>query len=389
MNNKQLELTILMPCLNESLTLKKCIESANIFIKRFKIKAEILISDNGSTDGSQDIAIKNGARLVSCKTKGYGAALMCGIDNAYGKYVIFADADCSYDFENLDSFIDELRNGKELVVGNRFKGGIEKGAMPFLHKYLGNPVLSFIGRIFFARKLSDFHCGLRGFNRDAILKLGLRCTGMEFASEMIAKAGLANLSIQEVPTTLKKDGRDRSPHLRTWRDGWRHLKFLFMFAPKPIFFWPGIILLLLGIFLNISLWFGEINLTENISIHTTTLLMSCLSVVISVQLLTFFSLFNKLRGEMFEGYWPKKDTIFDGRNFELALVMSIVFIILGLILIIISFNIWSLSDFGNIDFHTVSRFVFNGFTCITIGIQLFATIFVTSALDYSLKKNVE
>ena len=383
MENTEIELTILMPCLNESLTLEKCIASAKKYINRTKINAEILISDNGSTDDSREIARNCGAKVIKCSTKGYGAALINGINNAKGKYVIFADADCSYDFENLDLFVDRLRNGVELVVGNRFKGGIGKDAMPFLHKYLGNPLLSFIGKLFYTSKLSDFHCGLRGFNNEVIKTLGLRCTGMEFASEMIAKSGLANIYIEEVPTTLKKDERDRAPHLKTWRDGWRHLKFLFMFAPKPIFYWPGVIFLLLGVCINITLWPGEFKITPNISIHTTTLLMSCLSMVVGVQLLTFYSLLNNIRSKMFQGYWTDKNTIYTGNSFELALVISIISVMIGMILILISLNFWSSNNFAGLDFHIISRYAFNGLTFLTIGIQIFSTIFVNAAFEYA------
>ena len=221
-----MELTILMPCLNESLTLATCINKAQIFLKENNIDGEILIADNGSTDGSQNIAINAGARVVNIKEKGYGAALIGGCNNALGKYVIMGDSDDSYDFLNLMPFIEKLREGYDLVMGNRFKGGIEKGAMPPLHRYLGNPVLSTIGRILYKSPIKDWHCGLRGYNRESIQKLNLQTTGMEYASEMVVMSTINKLKICEVPTTLKKDGRDRPPHLNSWSDGWRHLKYL-------------------------------------------------------------------------------------------------------------------------------------------------------------------
>lgn len=221
-----MELTILMPCLNESLTLATCINKAQIFLKENNIDGEILIADNGSTDGSQNIAINAGAKVVNIKEKGYGAALIGGCNNALGKYVIMGDSDDSYDFLNLMPFIEKLREGYDLVMGNRFKGGIEKGAMPPLHRYLGNPVLSTIGRILYKSPIKDWHCGLRGYNRESIQKLNLQTTGMEYASEMVVMATINKLKICEVPTTLKKDGRDRPPHLNSWSDGWRHLKYL-------------------------------------------------------------------------------------------------------------------------------------------------------------------
>ncbi|WP_286794715.1 glycosyltransferase family 2 protein, partial [Microbacterium sp. UBA3394] len=225
------ELTILMPCLNEAETLAVCIQKAQGFLARSGVRGEVLISDNGSTDGSQQIAADLGARVSHAPRRGYGAALINGIEQARGSFVIMADADDSYDFENLEPFVEKLRAGADLVMGNRFRGGIAPGAMPPLHKYLGNPVLSGIGQLFFRPGIDDFHCGLRGFNRERILSLDLQTTGMEFASEMVVKASLARYRIEEVPTTLKKDGRSRPPHLRSWHDGWRHLRFLLIFAP--------------------------------------------------------------------------------------------------------------------------------------------------------------
>lgn len=241
------ELTILMPCLNEARTLSICISKALTFLAQADLRGEVLVADNGSTDGSQHIAVSCGARVVNATERGYGAALMTGIASANGRYVIMGDADASYDFGALGGFVDKLRSGNQLVVGNRFQGGIQPGAMPFLHRYLGNPILSFIGRLFFKSAIGDFHCGLRGFDRDAILDLKLQCEGMEFASEMVVKATLSQLQITEVPTTLSPDGRDRPPHLRTWRDGWRHLRFLLLFTPRWLFLYPGAALALLSL----------------------------------------------------------------------------------------------------------------------------------------------
>lgn len=224
-----MELTILMPCLNEAETLALCIRKARAFLEKNNIDGEVLISDNGSTDGSADIAEAEGARVVHAPVKGYGSALIKGCKEAKGRYVIMGDCDDSYDFSNLMPFLEKLREGEDLVVGNRFAGGIEKGAMPWSHRYIGNPFLSFIGRKRFHSKVKDFHCGLRGYNREAILSLDLQTTGMEYASEMIVKAGLKGLKVTEVPTRLRKDGRSGRPHLRSVRDGFRHLKFLLTF----------------------------------------------------------------------------------------------------------------------------------------------------------------
>jgi len=242
-----LELTILMPCLDEVRTLPACIGKAKAFLSRAGIDGEVLVADNGSTDGSQTLAKACGARVIDVPVRGYGAALIAGINAAAGRYVIMGDADDSYDFSALEAFVAELRRGTQLVMGNRFCGEIQPGAMPPLHRYLGNPVLSFMGRLFFKSPIGDFHCGLRGFDRQAVRQLGLHCEGMEFASEMVVKASLSGLSIAEVPTVLSPDGRDRAPHLRTWRDGWRHLRFLLLFTPRWLFLYPGVLLALAGL----------------------------------------------------------------------------------------------------------------------------------------------
>ncbi len=271
------ELTILMPCLNESETLGICIQKAKKFLDENHIEGEILIADNGSTDGSQEIASRGGAKVISVERKGYGSALIAGCNAAKGKYVIMGDSDDSYDFSNLMPFIEKLRAGYELVMGNRFAGGIEDGAMPWLHRYIGNPVLSFVGRVFFKSWINDFHCGLRGFNRESIMKLDLKTTGMEYASEMVVMSELNHLKITEVPTTLKKDGRSRAPHLRSFRDGWRHLKFLFMYAPNWLFLYPGIALIMIGIIGSIFLMLGQLPLFHVVlSIHSLLYCMSFL-----------------------------------------------------------------------------------------------------------------
>jgi glycosyltransferase involved in cell wall biosynthesis len=284
-----IELSVVMPCLNEAETLAICIKKAQDFFIQNNINGEVVIADNGSTDGSQDIAKQLNARVINVKEKGYGNALKGGIKEAYGTYVIMGDADDSYDFGKLEAYVTKLREGYDLVMGNRFKGGIKKGAMPFLHKYLGNPVLSFLGRLFFKIDIGDFHCGLRGFRKDAFYKMNLQTTGMEFASEMIVKSKLNNLSITEVPTVLSPDGRTRPPHLNTWQDGWRHLRFLLLYSPNWLFFIPGVLLLLFGFLSSCLLVLQPIEL-NNITLDVHTLLYTGTSIIIGFQFVLFYGL---------------------------------------------------------------------------------------------------
>jgi len=286
---KNPDLTILMPCLNEARTLSTCIDKAQRFISRRRISAEILVADNGSTDGSQAIAAALGARVVRVENRGYGNALRAGIEEARGAYIIMGDADDSYDFLALDPFIDKLSAGADVVIGNRFLGGIAPGAMPVHHRFLGNPVLSLIGRLLFHAPIGDFHCGLRGFRREAMLSVGLHCEGMEFASEMIVKSALAGLRIEEVPTTLSKDGRNRPPHLRSFRDGWRHLSFLFLHCPRWIFLYPALSLLAAGVALQAALYGGPLFIGgAGFDIHT--MLAAALFTIIGLQLSIFWLL---------------------------------------------------------------------------------------------------
>src|SRR5438270_11349960 len=264
----ELLVTILMPCLNEAETLAFCVRQAVAALRDNDIAGEVVVADNGSTDGSQKIATDEGARVTPVPVRGYGAALLAGIEAARGKYILMADADASYHFEHLPRFLPKLEEGYDLVMGNRFSGSIEPGAMPPLHRYLGNPVLSAIGRIFFGIPVRDFHCGLRAFRRDSILGLNLRTTGMEFASEMVVKSSLAGLRMTEVPTTLSPDGRSRPPHLRSWRDGWRHLRFLLLYSPRWLFFYPGLILFAVGFVLSALLIPGPLPIHIGGATHT-------------------------------------------------------------------------------------------------------------------------
>ena len=288
------ELTVLMPCLNEAETIGICVKNAREYIDSRNIDGEVVVADNGSTDGSQAIAEERGARVIPVAYKGYGSALLGGISAARGRFVIMGDADNSYDFSMLDPFIDKLREGYDLVIGNRFKGGIKPGAMPLLHRYLGNPLLTGIGRMFFRSPVGDFHCGLRGFNRQAVANLGLVASGMEFASEMVVKATLQRLKIAEVPTTLSPDGRTRPPHLRSWRDGWRHLRFLLLFSPRWLFLYPGAALMILGLVSMAWLLPGP-RQVGGLTFDVHTLAYSAAAIVCGFQAVAF-AVFTKIYG---------------------------------------------------------------------------------------------
>jgi glycosyltransferase involved in cell wall biosynthesis len=374
------ELTILMPCLNEAETLATCIQKANDFLARAGINGEVLISDNGSTDGSVDIALSARARVVHADQKGYGAALANGIAQARGEYVIMGDADDSYDFTNLAPFVEKLRAGYDLVMGNRFTGGIAPGAMPKLHYYLGNPLLSGIGKLFFKSPIDDFHCGLRGFRREAILSLNLNTTGMEFASEMVVKATLAKLKITEVPTTLSPDGRSRPPHLRSWRDGWRHLRFLLLFSPKWLFFYPSLICLAFGLILMLSLLFFKVEM-GGIRLGIHSLILSGILVILGVQILSFAFL-AKMLGTSY-GIFPTGPVFGDllsGANLDRAAPWGLAVFICGLLIIIGTFLYWASTGFGDLDYHLVIKLVVPGATMLVVGIQMIAAAFLAGLI---------
>ena len=283
---RALELTILMPCLNEAETVATCVRKARDFLERTGIAGEVLVADNGSSDGSIELARQAGARVVPVSRRGYGSALLGGVESARGRFVIMGDADDSYDFSNLDAFVESLRAGNTLVIGHRFRGGIRPGAMPLLHRYLGNPVLSFVGRLFFGSRIGDFHCGLRGVERTAALELGLHSPGMEFASEMIVKATLAGWRIAEVPTVLSPAGRSRAPHLRSWRDGWRHLRFLLMMSPRWLMLYPGMCLVATGAAAELLILRGPV-VIDGVGFDIHTMLYAAGATVLGVQLMLF------------------------------------------------------------------------------------------------------
>jgi glycosyltransferase involved in cell wall biosynthesis len=375
-----LELSIVMPCLNEAETLETCIRKAQQSLLDNRISGEIIIADNGSTDGSQAIASGLGARVLQVEAKGYGSALMGGIVAARGKYIIMGDADDSYDFSSLDIFITKLREGYDLVMGNRFKGGIKPGAMPFLHRYLGNPVLTTIGRIFFRSPCGDFHCGLRGFSKTAITKLDLQTTGMEFASEMVVKATLHKMRVTEVPTTLSPDGRSRAPHLRSWRDGWRHLRFLLLYSPRWLFLFPGALLIILGLITGVWLLPGP-RKVGNISFDIHTLLYSALAILIGFQAITF-AVFTKIFA-INEGLLPEDprlNKVFDFISLEVGLGVGGIFIIFGVVGSLAALDVWSAGSFGQLNPSQTLRTVIPAMTCLTLGFQIVFSSFFLSIL---------
>lgn len=384
---KPIELTIVMPCLNEAETLKICIDKAMNYLNDNNISGEVVIGDNGSTDGSQDIARSCGARIVDIPRKGYGSALMGAIQAAKGKYVIMGDSDDSYDFSNLNAYLEKLREGFDLVMGNRFKGGIAKGAMPFLHYYLGNPVLSFIGKLFFGGGVNDFHCGLRGFRQDIVTVLNLQTTGMEFASEMVVKAQINKLKIIEVPTTLSVDGRSRPPHLRTWRDGWRHLRFLLLYSPKWLFLIPGLTLMIIGLILFLLIQQGPVQLM-NIHFDTNTLLYAGAFVVIGFQAVNF-SVFTRIYAIQ-QGFLPKNSTLDKLYNFltlEAGLIVGVLITIAGLGGSIYSLYLWDLQDFGQLNYSSILRVVIPSVFAIMMGLQTIFSSFFLSFLGLNQKKS--
>lgn len=382
-----LELTILMPCLNEAETIATCVGKAMAYLARSGVEGEVLVADNGSTDGSQEIALSLGARVVAVTEKGYGAALLGGIDAARGRYVIMGDADDSYDFSTLDPFVARLRDGADLVMGNRFQGGIAPGAMPPLHRYLGNPVLSFLGRLFFRLPTGDFHCGLRGFDTRAIRALGLRTTGMEFASEMVVRGGLAGYRIEEVPTTLKPDGRSRPPHLRTWRDGWRHLKFLLMHNPRWLFFIPGAALCGVGLLLAMLLAVGPLQIGENRTLDLNSFMAACFMVVAGVQLVTFGVLSRRYADST--GILPanpRSDWLVRNVSTDrLALGAGVLFLT-GAVLFGSATIGWASQGFGPLTDPAIPRMVVAGLALIVIAVQLFFSAFLLGVLEIPLTK---
>jgi glycosyltransferase involved in cell wall biosynthesis len=365
------ELSIVMPCLNEAATVGACIDKALAWARSTGVSVEIVVADNGSADGSQRIAIERGARVVQVQERGYGGALMGGIASARGRFVIMGDADDTYDFGDLSPFLERLRAGDDLVMGNRFSGGVERGAMPPLNRYVGNPALTGVGRLLFRSPVGDFHCGLRGFAREAILGLDLRTTGMEFASEMVVKATLRGLRISEVPTTLSRSATERRPHLRPWRDGWRHLRFLFLYSPRWLFLYPGLFLMIAGLLVGGWLIPGPRTIGD-VTFDVQTLLFAALAVVVgfqSVQFALFGKVFAISEGLLPED--PRLTAMFRYVTLETGLIIGAALAVVGAAGAIYAFTNWGVSaDFGDLDPSESLRVTIPSVTAIALGAQV-------------------
>lgn len=375
------ELTILMPCLDEAETLGSCIDKARRFLEGSGIQGEILIADNGSTDASREIAVRHGARVVSVELKGYGAALQGGIVAARGRLVVMGDADDSYDFSSLMPFVQKLRGGADLVIGNRFKGEIAPGAMPFLHRYLGNPLLSFLGRLFFSVPIGDFHCGLRGFDRERLLALDLRTTGMDYASEMIVRAALAGYSIAEVPTRLKCDGRSRRPHLRTWSDGWKHLRFLLLYSPRWLFLYPGIALLGLGI-LGVATLLPGIRYIGSVGLDIHTFIVACITILLGMQSISFAVIARRFGAQ--RGFIPPSSRytqLLEWCSLERMLALALGLLFLGVVGFGWCIGTWASLGFGPLRDATLLRLLMLSLTAIAASIQLAFSAFLAAIIE--------
>jgi glycosyltransferase involved in cell wall biosynthesis len=383
------ELTILMPCLNEAGTLVSCISKARAFLVRSGCAGEVVIADNGSTDGSQAIAAANGARVVHVAERGYGSALLAGIRAAHGKYVIMGDSDDSYDFSRLDAFVEQLRTGYQLVMGNRYRGGIRPGAMPPLHRYLGNPMLTAIGRLFFGSGCGDFYCGLRGFDRQAILSLDLQARGMEFALEMLVKAAVLQLRVTEVPTTLSPDGRGRPPHLRRWRDGWRSLRFFLLFSPRSLFLYPGFGLFAVGC-LAMALLLPQKRVLGSVGFDVHTLLYASLAVVVGFQSMMFW-VFAKVYG-MRERIMPPDPwfrSLMSVVTLEAGLIVGASLLLGGLGLAVYALGTWGAEQFGALSYPETMRLVIPSSTAILLGFQIIYSAFFVSILEIRASRPTE
>lgn len=374
------ELSVVLPCLNEKETVAICVEKAVAALKSAGIHGEVIVADNGSTDGSIEMAQSAGARVVHVEHRGYGNALRGGIQAARGTYVLMADSDDSYDFFHIPRFIEQLRKGSDLVMGNRFLGGIRDGAMPPLHRYLGNPVLTAVGRLFFHSPSRDFHCGIRAFRKDSYERMDIRSTGMEFASEMVVKASLLRMKVSEVATTLSPDGRSHPPHLRTWHDGWRHLRFLLMYSPRWLFLYPGIASILVGLATCTWLLPGP-QRVGNVGFDFHTLAYGFGAILVGFQMLAF-GVFTKVFA-ITEGLLPEDprfNRMFDYIKLETGLVAGALCVALGVAGSVLALSTWARSSFGPITSDNLLRLVMLSVFALILGPQIIFSSFFLSIL---------
>lgn len=365
-----LEISIVMPCLNEAATVAACVQEARAAIESARVNGEVIVADNGSSDGSRELATAAGARVVPVSERGYGAALRGGILAARGRFILMGDCDCSYDFSHLPRFLERLRAGDDLVMGNRFRGGIQPGAMPWKNRYLGNPVLSFIGRVFFHTDIGDFHCGLRAFTPAAFQRMNLQTMGMEFASEMVIRAATLGLRIGEVPTTLRPDKRGRPPHLRPWRDGWRHLRFMLLFSTRWLFLYPGLALFGLGLGLCLALAAGSLSVGR-VQFDVHTMLFGALAALVGFQAIAFAVLGKVLAVRA--GLRPS-EAVFEAWmsrfSLEAGLLVGLGLTLAGAGLWLGAVGIWQQNQFGPLHGGQTMRLAILGALGLALGCQM-------------------
>jgi glycosyltransferase involved in cell wall biosynthesis len=380
MSGDDLLVSVVMPCLNEAETLGRCVGAARAALESAGMSGEVIVADNGSTDGSPEVASRAGARVVRVAERGYGAALIGGIAAARGRYVVMGDADYSYDFGAVPAFVRKLEEGNDLIMGSRFRGRIEAGAMPPLHRWLGNPVLSLLGRLFFRVPVSDFHCGIRAFRRDAVRQLDLKTTGMEFASEMIVKASLFGLKIAEIPVTLRPDGRSRPSHLRTWRDGWRHLRFLLIYSPRWLYLVPGLFFTVIGALMIAWLLPGPRTLFgATLDVHS--MLGAAAMILVGTQAISF-AIFAKVFA-VTEGLLPtdpRLDRAFRVITLETGLLVGALLAASGAVMVMHVLGVWSSEQYRTLDYSRTMRWMIPGVLLVVLGAQAILSSFFLSIL---------
>jgi glycosyltransferase involved in cell wall biosynthesis len=378
--SRAIDVSVVMPCLNEAESVAECIRKARLSLSELGLEGEIVVADNGSTDGSQEIARRLGARVVHVEAKGYGSALLGGFAAARGTYVVMGDADGSYDFGRLGPFIEKLREGNDVVIGNRFKGGIQPGAMPALNRYVGNPILSRLGRRFYGSQIGDFHCGIRAFKRESLARLDLGASGMEFASEMVVKASLAKMRIAEVPTTLHPATRTRAPHLRRWRDGWRHLRFLLLYSPRWLFLYPGLFLMLAGL-AGLAWLLPHPRKVGDVGFDVQTLLFAAVCVVVGFQAVLFWFL-TKVYA-INAGLLPEDPLITRLHRrvtLEMGLIVGAALLLAGLAGSAFAIFHWGSESFGRLNVSSSLRVVIPSAALLIIGFETMLSSFFFSVL---------